>query len=33
VADVQHIEASVGERDAITGTTPIGDALLEFIAG
>src|SRR5450631_34824 len=32
MADMQHIETSVGQRDAIAGAPPIGHALLQFVA-
>jgi hypothetical protein len=32
VADVQDVEAAVGECDAIAGAAPGGDTLLQFVA-
>jgi hypothetical protein len=33
MADMQHVETSIGERDAIAGAPPIGHALVKFVAG
>jgi len=32
MADVQHVEAAVGQHDAFAGFAPFGDAALQLVA-